>query len=159
PYRITSITLSGQSSASTTELVTLTINHGRPMSGGKYNVVIRPGLWDNAGNALNGAFFGTFPSGYRYNGGQFSAKIVAYRTVAFKPFPVPHGIAALVPSASPSVSAVHAQARPNAIGLSDPVESVKTGSKARTRSRAYHSEAKVPSKAVAHTQTKVVPQG
>src|SRR5262249_10867725 len=87
PYRITSISLSGQSSASASEFVTLTINHGRPMPGGDYHVVIRRGLWDNAGNALNGAFFGTFPSGYLYNAGQFSAKVVAYRTVAFKPFP------------------------------------------------------------------------
>jgi hypothetical protein len=158
-YRITDISLSEQSNASAPELVTLTINNGRPMSQGKYQVIIRPGLRDNAGNALNGAFFGTFPSGDVYNGSQFSVQVVAYRTVAFKPFPVPHGLSATVPSASPSVSGARARARPDVIGISDPVESVKSVSKAlaRTRSRAYHGEAMVRSKVVAQAEQTVIP--
>jgi hypothetical protein len=62
------------------EEVVLTFNHGRPLRSGTYTVTILSGTGatgarDVAGNALDGEFYGTFPSGDGTPGGNFVARL------------------------------------------------------------------------------------
>jgi hypothetical protein len=63
---------SGSSANSMT--VVVTINNGRPLPAGNYLFSIDPGgVRDVAGNGLDGAFYGTFPSGNHQPGSAFTA--------------------------------------------------------------------------------------
>lgn len=61
----------------------IVINGGQPLRGGVYTLTIRSGgLADVAGNALDGEFYGYFPSGNNVPGGDFIAQLDAlHRTV------------------------------------------------------------------------------
>ena len=66
----------------------LTINGGRPLRGGTYTLTIFSGagvrgVRDVAGNALDGEFSGTFPSGNGIPGGNFVAELDAIHRRVF----------------------------------------------------------------------------
>ena len=77
---------------STTETVVLTLGKGYAIRGGYYNFVIHSassilpsGVQDVAGNALDGEFYGFFPSGNNVPGGDFVARLDAKHNVIFPP--------------------------------------------------------------------------
>jgi hypothetical protein len=72
--------------------VTLTIGRGLPIRGGFYDFTIRSvsptdltGIQDIAGNALDGEFYGYFPSGNNRPGGDFVAQLGAIHHTVFAP--------------------------------------------------------------------------
>lgn len=75
-----------------TQTVTLTINKGHYIKGGWYRFTIfsasptnTSGVRDVAGNALDGEFYGYFPSGNNVNGGNFVAQLTAIHHTIFAP--------------------------------------------------------------------------
>lgn len=68
--------------------VAVQINQGRALRGGAYTLVVRSGgLQDIAGNALDGEFYGTFPSGNGLPGGDFVARLNAFHNTVLPPAP------------------------------------------------------------------------
>ncbi len=97
----TSITITPVTSATDPETtVTIVFNHGHSVRGGYYLLVINSGtgnsgVHDNAGNALSGFFYGTFPTGNGLPGGNFAAAISTYHNhIVLKPVPVQDGYVA-----------------------------------------------------------------
>ena len=95
--------------------VQVVFNHGRTVRGGRYSIVIDSGSGDSgvhdvAGNALDGNFYGTFPSGDGLPGGNFDASIVTFHnhiTLAPVPFRdgyVSPGKAVIDPKTTPKTS-------------------------------------------------------
>jgi hypothetical protein len=101
-------------STSGEQVATLTINQGATLRGGQYYFTIRSmspnvltGVQDIAGNALDGEFYGNFPSGNNHVGGDFVAKLDSKHHMIFPPQSV-------IGDASPSVPLVPpANGRPN----------------------------------------------
>ncbi len=74
------------------QTVTLTINKGHYIRGGWYQFTIysaspidTSGIRDIAGNALDGEFYGYFPSGNNLRGGNFVAQLTAIHHTIFAP--------------------------------------------------------------------------
>jgi hypothetical protein len=91
PYLINSAFVAPGGNA-THETVILTVNGGQPIRGGFYTFTIRSaspvkvsGVQDIAGNALDGEFYGFFPSGNHVPGGDFVATLDAVHNVIFPP--------------------------------------------------------------------------
>ena len=75
-FTLTSITTMAQASPSAPQTVVLTFHGGRQIRGGHYTFTILSGsgeigVRDAAGNALDGEFYGSFPSGNGHPGGNF----------------------------------------------------------------------------------------
>jgi hypothetical protein len=75
-----------------TQFVTLTVNEGRHFRGGRFLFTIRSvspgdlsGVQDIAGNALDGEFYGRFPSGNGRPGGNLVAGLDAIHNTVFTP--------------------------------------------------------------------------
>lgn len=76
--------------------VLVTFNTGKSIRGGRYTFTIHSGgIRDVAGNALDGEFFGTFPSGNNIPGGDFVTRLNAIHRRVFAP-------ASVVGNASPN---------------------------------------------------------
>jgi hypothetical protein len=91
---VTSITTVAPAAPSMPQTVTLTLNGGRRLDVGNYLIrVIAGGVSDIAGNALDGAFYGTFPSGSGSSGGDFVAQVTVQRKTTTLPIPVQNGYA------------------------------------------------------------------
>ncbi len=74
------------------ELVTLQFNGGKYLRGGHYYFAVRSvsptdrtGVRDIAGNALDGEFYGYFPSGNNHPGGDFVAELDAVHHIIYAP--------------------------------------------------------------------------
>ena len=69
--------------------VAMTINFGKRLSGGIYTLTIHSGgpagVQDVAGNAMDGEFYGFFPSGNNIPGGNFVAQLDAVHHLIFAP--------------------------------------------------------------------------
>ncbi|AMV40370.1 beta strand repeat-containing protein [Planctomyces sp. SH-PL62] len=72
------------------QVATVRFNDGAGIRGGRYLFTARSvdpsnlsGVQDNAGNALDGEFYGTFPSGNNVNGGDFEARLDAIHHTIF----------------------------------------------------------------------------
>jgi hypothetical protein len=91
----TSISLvSGSAGPTAPQQVQITFNRGRRIRVGQYLLTIRSGgITDVAGNALDGEFYGTFPSGNGTPGGNFSAGLNATYCTVFALRPIPNGYA------------------------------------------------------------------
>jgi hypothetical protein len=104
-YQVTGI--SALSTAADPEsAVILTINGGKPLRGGVYNFTIfsgsgATGVRDVAGNALDGEFYGTFPSGDGRPGGNFVAVIDTVHHLIFPPKSVIGTVGPLGPGTTP----------------------------------------------------------
>jgi hypothetical protein len=79
---VTAITMQAPVVPAAPEQVVLTFNHGRPLRSGTYTLTILAGpgpggtgVRDVAGNALDGEFYGAFPSGDGMPGGNFVARL------------------------------------------------------------------------------------
>ncbi len=90
-YKVTSITVTPATLAGA-QTVTLTINHGHYLRGGRYYITIKSlsdantsGIRDLAGNALDGEFYNYFPSGNNVNGGNFVAELNAIHHIIYEP--------------------------------------------------------------------------
>jgi hypothetical protein len=88
-FQVTSIFARSTAADPESEAI-LTINGGRPLRGGVYALAIlsgdaATGVRDVAGNALDGEFYGTFPSGNNVPGGNFLAEIDTIHNVIFPP--------------------------------------------------------------------------
>jgi hypothetical protein len=93
----TSITITPGAAATDPEVVSAVFNHGHTVRGGRYTIVIDSGVGDSgihdvAGNALDGNFYGVFPSGDGLAGGDFVASIATYHDhVLLAPVPAKDG--------------------------------------------------------------------
>lgn len=91
-YKVTGVNVAPGGN-STTETVVITINGGHPIRGGFYDFVIHSaglgglvtGIQDRAGNALDGEFYGYFPSGNGVRGGDFHARLNAIHHLILPP--------------------------------------------------------------------------
>ena len=103
PYDVTSLAASPAGPATDPRTLTIQLNQGRYIPGGRYLLTINSadgsgthvhnGLRDLAGNALDGEFYGYFASGNSKPGGDFVAGLdAAYRTI-FAPTPARAGYA------------------------------------------------------------------
>ena len=108
-YKISRITVS-PATANGSQVVTLQINNGRYLKGGHYFLDIRSvsptdltGIQDIYGNALDGEYYGYFPSGNNVPGGDFIAELDAVHHTIYAPSTV-IGIASPVvpPGTAPS---------------------------------------------------------
>ena len=82
----------------------MVFNNGHTVRGGRYLIVINSGggdtgIHDVAGNALDGNFYGTFPSGDGLPGGNFAASIDTFHNNIVLP-PVPFLDGYVPPSAA-----------------------------------------------------------
>jgi hypothetical protein len=78
--RVTGVLVQGAARATAPQDEILTLGGGRPLRGGTYTLTILSGrgphgVRDLAGNALDGEFTGTFPSGDGIPGGNFVARL------------------------------------------------------------------------------------
>ena len=90
-FIVTGLTTTGPGSATGVETVTLTVNGGtRKLPHGVYTFLIRSGgIQDIAGNALDGEFYGFFPSGNNRPGGDFVAAVEhAFHNIVLAPVPI-----------------------------------------------------------------------
>lgn len=88
-FLVTSLDVSPFASGNAPQTVTILVNGGRRLRGGRYALtVLSRGVQDRAGNALDGEFYGVFPSGNRIPGGDFAARFnrVHRRTSVPRPF-------------------------------------------------------------------------
>jgi len=77
-YLVTQLVASPQGQPDAPQGVLVTFNTGNSLRGGAYTFTIRSGgIRDVAGNALDGEFFGTFPSGNNIPGGDFVTQLNA----------------------------------------------------------------------------------
>ena len=90
-FLVTSITVTPGTTTGS-QLVTLIFNNGRYMRGGHYFFTVHTasttnvsGVRDIAGNALDGEFYGYFPSGNNIRGGDFVAQLDAVHHIIFAP--------------------------------------------------------------------------
>ena len=106
PFLVTSLAVSPPTGPTAPQAVTLTVNGGRPIPGGRYVLTVRSGgIEDVAGNALDGEFYGFFPSGNNKPGGDFVAGLDAVHSVVFSPLPIQNGFATpLNPPGTPGSS-------------------------------------------------------
>ena len=65
--------------------VSLSINNGAPLRGGLYTFTVFDKVLDVAGNALDGEFYGFFPSGNNIPGGNFVADLDSIHHTIFAP--------------------------------------------------------------------------
>ena len=65
----------------------LTVNKGKKLPSGRYEFTVSSKLTDIAGNALDGEFYGYFPSGNGKPGGNFQALLVSNQTQVFAALP------------------------------------------------------------------------
>ena len=77
-------------------VVTVVFNKGHSMRGGKYEVIIDSGTLDRgihdvAGNALDGDFYGRFPTGDGLPGGDFVATIETFHNEVLPAVPIKNG--------------------------------------------------------------------
>ena len=82
----------------------MVFNNGHKVRGGRYLIIIDSGTGDTgihdvAGNALDGNFYGTFPSGDGLPGGDFAASIDTFHNNIVLP-PVPFRDGFVPPSAA-----------------------------------------------------------
>ncbi len=92
----TSITFTPGALPSDPVVVNVVFNGGRPVRGGKYEVLINSGtgdagIQDVAGNALDGNFYGPFPTGDGLAGGNFVAEILTFHNKILPFVPVADG--------------------------------------------------------------------
>jgi hypothetical protein len=93
----TSIRITPGATPTSPEVVSMVFNNGHPVRGGRYLIVIDSGTGDSgvqdvAGNALDGNFYGTFPSGDGLPGGNFVASVETFHKNIVRPFvPVKDG--------------------------------------------------------------------
>ena len=90
-FLVTSITVT-PGTLTGSQLVTLQFNGGKSLRGGHYFFTVRSvsptdltGVRDIAGNALDGEFYGRFPSGNNAPGGDFIAELDAIHKTIFAP--------------------------------------------------------------------------
>jgi hypothetical protein len=101
-FLITRLSATPFVSGSTPQIVTAKINGGRRLRGGQYTLtILSGGIRDIAGNALDGEFFGYFPSGNRNPGGNFVAILDTVRNRIFAPRPVYSTATPNVPPGTP----------------------------------------------------------
>ena len=96
PGQFLSSTITTIASASPTapQQVKITFNGGKSIRGGQYLLtILSGGITDVAGNALDGEFYGSFPSGNGTPGGNFTAGLSAIHNTVFAPTPIPNGYA------------------------------------------------------------------
>jgi large repetitive protein len=116
----TGITITPAASPASPVTVTVVFNHGHTVRGGSYLIVINSGTGDNgvqdiAGNALDGNFYGTFPTGDSLAGGNFAASISTFHNnITLAPVPVQDGYVA-----------------PGAVTIDPPSSVAKTAKKVR----------------------------
>ncbi len=92
----TSITFSSDGVPTDPVTVTVVFNHGHSMRGGDYQVKIDSGtddhgIQDVAGNALDGDYYGKFPTGDGLPGGDFVATIATFHDRVLSGVPVKDG--------------------------------------------------------------------
>jgi hypothetical protein len=96
----TAITITPGASPTSPEVVSVVFNNGHAVRGGRYLIVINSGagdagIHDVAGNALDGNFYGSFPSGDGLPGGNFAASIATFhKNIVLAPVPVQDGFVA-----------------------------------------------------------------
>jgi hypothetical protein len=107
-FLVTSITVS-PGTAVGPQLVTVQINNGKSLRGGDYlfkAISVSPtnltGIQDIAGNALDGEFYGFFPSGNNHVGGDFVAEVDALHNKIFAPKSVVGPASPVVPPGTPA---------------------------------------------------------
>ena len=96
----TSLVVTPGASATDPVQIKVVFNRGRTVRGGNYSIVIRSGssdlgVHDVAGNALDGNFYGTFPTGDGIPGGNFAASIATFhKHITLAPVPFEDGYVA-----------------------------------------------------------------
>ena len=109
----TSINVSSDGIPTDPVVVSVVFNKGHSMRGGNYEVVIDSGtndrgIHDVADNALDGDFYGRFPTGDGLPGGDFVATIETFHNKVLAGVPIKDGFA------PPTAGAVHAAGNANA---------------------------------------------
>ena len=98
----TSIVVTPGASPTDPVQVKVVFNRGRTVRGGNYSIVIRSGssdsgVHDAAGNALDGNFYGTFPTGDGIPGGNLAASIATFHNhITLRLFPLKTATSRLV---------------------------------------------------------------
>lgn len=88
-FRVTNLSASTPSATTDIQTVVLQYNRGRTLPQGTYTfTIVSGGIADLAGNALDGEYFGTFPSGNDRPGGDFVAAITAVGNRVGPPRPI-----------------------------------------------------------------------
>ncbi|WP_159452310.1 DUF4394 domain-containing protein [Singulisphaera sp. GP187] len=103
PILITNASTTASNNPTAAQSVTLTLNRGRQIRGGKFTfTVLSGGIQDVAGNGLDGDFYGFFPSGNNRPGGDFVAQVDSIHRVVSAPIPIQNGSASpLTPPGRP----------------------------------------------------------
>ncbi len=111
-YRITGLRTSPQVDPVAPQVVVGTVNRGQAIPGGFYRLtILSGGIEDVAGNALDGEFYGYFPSGNNRPGGNFVADLNGVHTVTLPPLPDGSSASPLIsPGRRPTATVVPALA-------------------------------------------------
>jgi uncharacterized repeat protein (TIGR01451 family) len=109
----TSISYTPGSAPDDPVVVNVVFNKGKTFRGGKYEVVINSGTGDTgiqdvAGNALDGNFYGTFPTGDGLPGGNFVAAILTFHNKVLPYIPIADGYVPPPKGIDPPAGSSHA---------------------------------------------------
>jgi hypothetical protein len=88
-FKVTGVTLTSAASAGQAETLVVSIDDNQPIKFGTYQFTIHGGgITDNAGNQLDGAYSGVFPSGDGQPGSNFVANLTQTHSTILPPAPV-----------------------------------------------------------------------
>lgn len=113
------------SGSTATVPVTLTFNNGRKLKFGVYTLLARSGgIRDVAGNALDGEFYGTFPSGNGQAGGDFTADFPSFHRITRAPGS-PNGSVGPFAGPVPAAASLHSRvAKARAVSHHAPISTI-----------------------------------
>jgi hypothetical protein len=112
----TSVTVIPAPTATGIDEAIVTFNRGKVLAAGHYTIkVLAAGIADEAGNSLDGEFYGKYPSGHTDAGSNYVGQITAYPKKVLGAFPIESGYAS--PKA---IAAARTSARVEAVAASRP---------------------------------------
>ena len=88
-YVVTGVSVGQAASATSPQTVVVSIDNNQPLRGGFYRITVKSGgIEDVAGNALDGTYYGYFPSGKNTPGGDFVANLTSVHNTVLPALPV-----------------------------------------------------------------------
>ena len=123
-------------------MVNVVFNRGRSFRGGKYEVLINSGtgdagIQDVAGNALDGNFYGPFPTGDGLAGGNFVAEILTFHNKVLPFVPVADGYVPPAAGIDPPAGALHSGATGKLKARHKAHEAIITAHRAELKARVH----------------------
>jgi hypothetical protein len=116
-FRITGVTLPTPVAPGMVQSLIVTVNNNQPLRDGVYQLTIHsPGITDNAGRELDGAYFGVFPSGDGQPGSEFVTNLTVIQHTVLPAQPTTSQPSPVTPPGVPPAQVFLPTTRPVRVG-------------------------------------------